>query len=170
MLLFLLLFVVGPVVDLYLLVRFGQTYGFTRAVALVLGTAAFGGLVIRGFGARTAVRVRSELVRGRAPGGALLDELAVLAGAVLLILPGPMSDVLGLALLLPPTRFVLKEIMRLWLERALTTGTLRVATLRWGAGAAAEPESPVEPGAARLDPRHEILMPPTEGGGGPTFG
>lgn len=170
MLLFLLLFVIGPLADLVLLVRLGQTYGFGRAVALVLGTAALGILVIRGSAARSAIRVRAELAQGRTPGGALMDELAVLAGGVLLVLPGPITDVLGLAMLFPPTRFVLKGLMRLWLERAAARGTLRVATMRWGVGPTDAPESPFEPAAARLDPRHEILVPPPEGGGGPTLG
>jgi UPF0716 protein FxsA len=139
----LLLFVVGPLVDLVLLIRFGRAFGFLLAMELVLGTAVIGAALLRAPRVRITTRV---------------------AGA-LLLLPGILTDVAGLALLLPPTRWLLVTATRTWVASAMKNGALRVSFLRWQQGAPSgggdhPPESP--PG---LDPRNEIVVPP-EGGGG----
>ena len=164
--LLLLLFVVGPIADLVLLIRFGQAFGFLTALEVVLGTAILGAWVVKAQGVRAAAQVRGELAAGRPPGRVMLDGLAILMGGVLLILPGLITDAFGLALLFPPTRYLLQVATRRWLERQLKAGTLRVSFLRWG-----EPGSPpVRPDAPLgLDPRNEILVPPPKGGGDPTL-
>jgi UPF0716 protein FxsA len=145
MLLFLLL-VLGPLADLVLLIRFGQAYGFLVALELVLGTAVIGAALLRAPGVRVTTRV----------------------AGVLLFLPGLITDVAGLALLFPPTRWLLVAATRGWVARATKNGALRVSFLRWQQGAPSSgnpaPDSP--PATPQgLDPRNEILVPPPEGGG-----
>ena len=142
----LLLFVIGPIADLVLLVRFGQSFGFLTTVAVVLGTAALGGTIVRTRGIGAAARL----------------------GGVLLVLPGLITDVIGLALLFPPTRFLLRAITRRWIEGAMKSGALKVSVLRWDAGfPPSQPPSAETP--IGLDPRNEILIKPSQGGGDPTF-
>lgn len=141
----LLLFVVGPLADLILLVRFGQAFGFLATVAVLLGTAAVGITVMRGRGLGAAARF----------------------GGFLLVLPGLITDVLGLALIFPPTRLMLAAIGRRWLKRAMASGAFRVSFLRFGEGGPwgrppAPPDAPVG-----LDPTKQIVVPPPQGGGEP---
>lgn len=142
----LLLFVIGPIADLVLLVRFAQSFGFLSTLVVVLGTAVLGGTIVR------------------TPG---IGAVARLGGA-LLILPGLMTDVLGLALLLPPTRWLLKAVAWRWIEKAMKSGALKVSFLRWNVGGPTSP-SPAPDAPLGLDPRNEILIPPSKGGGDPTF-
>ncbi len=160
--LLLLLFLAAPVVDLYLLYRIGGVWGFWPTAALVLGTAVLGFSAARAQGSRMLAGLRGQLAAGRAPGRDALNGLAVLAGSVLLVTPGPLGDALGLALLLPPTRWLLMAAGRRSLERAVATGAMRVSVLRWqpppGPGSGPE-EGSALPG---LDPSKEIRVGPPE--------
>lgn len=142
----LLLFVVGPIADLVLLIRFGEAFGFMTALGVVLGTAVLGSAVVRS--------------RGIEPIGRL--------GGILLILPGLITDSVGLALLFPPTRYLLRALTRRWIEGAMKSGALRVSFLQWNAGAP-HAEPPIVEAPAGLDPRNEIVVPPPQGGGDRTF-
>ena len=138
----LLVFIVGPIVDLILLVRFGQAFGFLETFAVVLGTAALGMTVLRARGVAPLARF----------------------GGFLLILPGLITDAVGLALIFPPTRMLLTAIARRWLKRAMDSGALRISFLRFGGPGWAEP--PVRPDApVGLDPSKQIVIPPPQGGG-----
>jgi UPF0716 protein FxsA len=112
-----LLFLAAPVVDLYLLYRIALEWGFLPAAGLVLGTAAVGLAVARGQGTRMLAGLGRDLVAGRSPGRGALNGLAILAGALLLVMPGPLGDALGAALLLPPTLWPLPYAMHTAADR-----------------------------------------------------
>lgn len=101
--LFLLLLLV-PLADLLLLVAVGGRLGVAPTLGLVLLTAAAGSWLARREGLRAWTRVRDPLRTGTLPGDALLDGLIVFAAGVLLLAPGFLSDVVGLAGLFPPSR------------------------------------------------------------------
>jgi UPF0716 protein FxsA len=100
----LLLLAAFPILELVLLIKLGQAIGLWLTLALIFGTAIVGGLVIQAQGLAIAARVREMLAGlGTAPSFDLAPSLVLLAG-VLLILPGPMTDLAGLVLLVPPVR------------------------------------------------------------------
>jgi UPF0716 protein FxsA len=103
---FLLLFVVAEMAALILL---GRALGVWPTILLVLGGGIVGAWVARWQGLRTAMRARSQMASGVLPTAEMTDGLLIAVAAVLLIIPGVLTDILGLALLLPPTRALLKR-------------------------------------------------------------
>ena len=103
---FLLLFVVAEMAALILL---GRTLGLVPTILLVLGGGIVGAWVARWQGLRTAMRARSQMAQGVLPTAEMTDGLLIAVAAVLLIIPGVLTDVLGLLLLIPPTRALLKR-------------------------------------------------------------
>jgi UPF0716 protein FxsA len=103
---FLLLFIVAEMATLIVL---GRAFGVLPTILLVLGGGILGAWVARWQGLRTAVRAQTQLASGVMPTAEMTDGLLIGVAAVLLIIPGVLTDVLGLALLLPPTRALLKR-------------------------------------------------------------
>ena len=157
-----LLFIALPIAELWVLIQLGQAVGFWPTLAIVLGTGAIGAALAKSQGMRVLTEVQRELAAGRVPHRQVLDGMAVLVGGALLLTPGFITDVFGLALLFTPTRRLVQAAARRWLERQIQTGAMRVSVLRWEPGA--DPTG--EPRAPRgLDPSKEIRVPPPGDGG-----
>ena len=161
-----LFFVVVPLLELALLIWIGQVVGLLPTILLVFLTGVLGAALARREGLRTLSDLQAELGRGRLPGQALMDGLAVLVGGAFLLTPGILTDVTGFLLLLPPTRRWLQRRVRRRLEQAIQEGTIRVEVsgravadgwpgFGWGGGGPEAPDS--EPGG--LDPSKEIEVP-----------
>jgi UPF0716 protein FxsA len=84
------------------------------AVLEVVATALLGLAVLWYWRMRHTRRIGARLVACEFPGDVLLDEGLILLGAILLILPGVKTDVIGLLLLIPPVRWVLVVLLRRW--------------------------------------------------------
>jgi UPF0716 protein FxsA len=130
-LLFLALFLL-PFVDLYVLLRIGRVAGFWPTLGLVLLTGLVGALLAREEGVRVLRRWQESMARGLMPEEGLLSGLLVLVGGVLLVLPGVLTDAVGLFLLFPPTRRLVAGWLRRRLKRSMADGTLRVTTFQSG--------------------------------------
>jgi UPF0716 protein FxsA len=154
-----LLFILLPILDLTLLIRLGGSIGFWPTLALVLLTGAAGAALARAEGVRVLGMVQSELAAGRVPGSALLDGVAILAGGVLLLTPGFITDVIGLILLLPPTRRWVQGGMRRWLEDQLASGRVQLRTM---GSAGWDVRTETHQGRRELDPRKEIEQRPRD--------
>lgn len=136
----LLALVALPFVELSLLWLIGEHIGFWPTVGMVFGVGLIGTALARREGMRVFRRWQEALARRQVPEEGLLGGMLVFAAGVLLAIPGVLSDVLGLLLLLPPTRrFVAKQV-RQRVERGMASGTVRVTTFRGGS-----PGSPVSP-------------------------
>ncbi|KPZ20834.1 Phage T7 F exclusion suppressor FxsA [Pseudomonas coronafaciens pv. zizaniae] len=109
---FLLLFLLFPVLELFLLVRVGMSIGFLWTFLLVVATSMLGLFVMRVAGFATALRARESLARGELPAQEMLEGLMVAVGGGLLLLPGFISDILGVICLLPITRRLLINKVR----------------------------------------------------------
>jgi len=109
---FLLLFLLFPVLELFILVKVGMAIGFFPTFLLVAATSLLGLFVIRVAGFATALSAREALSRGELPAQQMLDGLMIAVGGGLLLLPGFISDVLGVICLLPITRRVLVSTLR----------------------------------------------------------
>ena len=108
----LLLFIVVPLLELYLLTLVAQAAGFWSAVALTVGTGLVGGALAKREGIRVWQSWQSALARLEVPEEGVVAGLLVLVGGVLLVTPGVLTDVTGFLLLLPPTRRFLANKIR----------------------------------------------------------
>jgi UPF0716 protein FxsA len=106
------LFVIIPLVELYLLLKVGTIIGAGPTVGIVIITGIAGGIMARRQGFAAWQRIQESLNQGILPTEPLVDGLFVLAGGLLLLTPGLMTDVVGFLALLPPTRAVLKRWIR----------------------------------------------------------
>jgi len=117
---FLLLFLLFPVLELYVFFKVSTAIGFFPALLLIIAGSAIGVLVMRVAGLATVLRTRESLQRGELPAEQMFSGLLTgLAGGLLLV-PGFISDVLGLICLLPFTRrAIIRKIRQRAEEQAL---------------------------------------------------
>ncbi len=111
----LLLFITAPLVELYLLIRIGSVIGPMTIILLELATAGLGGYLLQRQGISVLTRVRHSIAQGDMPALELLDGALLLVGGLALLLPGLITDVLGMMLLIPPLRrvFIRRMIARM---------------------------------------------------------
>ncbi|CAN7231384.1 FxsA family protein [Mesorhizobium sp. LjRoot246] len=93
-----------PLLEIAGFVVVGRQVGALATVGLVLASSIAGALLLRhqGFGVMT--RIRAEMDAGRDPSGQLAHGAMIVLAAILLIIPGFITDIIGLLLFLPPIR------------------------------------------------------------------
>jgi UPF0716 protein FxsA len=118
-------FLVVPIVELAVILQVGQAIGVLETVALLVAVSVVGGWLVKREGVGVLRRISTAVQAGRVPGRDLADgALIVLAGA-LLITPGFLSDLLGIALLLPPVRAAIRPVLVSALARRAIGGRVR---------------------------------------------
>lgn len=105
------LILLWPLVEIALFVVIGGAIGLWWTLLVVIGSALLGIVLLRRLGLSTASRLRGEMGRMRDPLGTAGDGALRALAAVLLILPGFLTDGLGVVLLFPPVRAALVRIM-----------------------------------------------------------
>jgi len=125
-------FTVVPFIELYLLLAIGRQVGLVPTLAMVLVTGLVGASLARREGARVMRSWRESMARGQVPEDGILSGALVLVGGALLVAPGVFTDVVGLLLLLPPTRRFVAARLRRSLERKVRDGSMRVTTVGFG--------------------------------------
>ncbi|BBP46666.1 hypothetical protein THMIRHAS_20390 [Thiosulfatimonas sediminis] len=101
---FLLFFLLIPLLELYLLIELGSVIGALPTVLWVIGTAVVGVYLIRRQGMATMLQAQQELQEGKPPQQAVINGVLIFIGGVLLFIPGLITDTLGGLLLLAPLR------------------------------------------------------------------
>ncbi len=104
MILFLLLLVGIPLVELYFLIQVGSEIGAFPTIGVSLLTAALGGYLVRRQGLGVLARVRRINNQGELPALVVLDGALLLVAGIFLLLPGFLTDTLGFLLLIPAIR------------------------------------------------------------------
>lgn len=107
-----LLFVVVPLIEIFVLIEVGQVIGTVPTVALLVGMSLLGAWMVRREGVRAWSRFRRTLSSGRLPTAEVVDGALVLLGGALMLTPGFVTDVLGLLLVLPPSRALVNRAVR----------------------------------------------------------
>lgn len=124
----LVLFVVVPLIELYLLLFIGSQIGFWPTVGIVLVTGILGASLAKREGLRVWHSYREALSQGRLPDEGIVGGLLVLLGGALLVTPGMLTDVVGFLLLLPQTRRFFADRIRAVIEKKLDQGVVQVMT------------------------------------------
>jgi UPF0716 protein FxsA len=102
--LFFTIFLLVPLIEIYLLIKVGGTIGALPTVFLVVFTAVLGALLLRHQGLYTYAKVQQSLAHGELPTMAMLEGLVLLICGALLLTPGFFTDTLGFLGLIPPLR------------------------------------------------------------------
>jgi UPF0716 protein FxsA len=119
-----ILFVLVPIAELAILIQVGQAIGVWWTIALLVADSILGSLLMRSQGRAVWRRFNEALQAGRAPAREVADGVLVIFGGALLLTPGFLTDILGLLLLLPPTR---AAIRRIFLREAMRRMTVTMA-------------------------------------------
>jgi UPF0716 protein FxsA len=106
-----LLFIAVPIVEIYVIIQVGQAIGALWTILLLVADSILGSVLMRAQGRAAWRRFNEAVAAGRVPAREVLDGVLVIFGGALLLTPGFVTDVFGLAFLLPPTRAVIRGLL-----------------------------------------------------------
>ena len=135
-LLLLLAFLVVPIVELAVIVQVSGSLGLLPTLALLVAVSVAGAWLVKREGLGVWRRLQATLGRGDLPADDLVDGLCVLFAGALLLTPGFVTDALGLVLLVPPSRAVVRGLLlrrfRRRIEAGLAGGAAGPGGTTWG--------------------------------------
>jgi UPF0716 protein FxsA len=106
-----LLFIVVPLVEIYVLIQVGQVIGVWWTILLLIADSILGSWLIKREGGRAWQALRTALDSGRMPAAELADGALILIGGTLMLTPGFVTDAFGILLILPFTRPVFRRLL-----------------------------------------------------------
>ena len=107
-----LAFFVVPLVELAVIIKVGAEIGVLNTVGLLILSSIVGGWLMKREGLGVIRRIQGSVAAGRVPGAELVDAFLILFGGALMLAPGFLTDLTGMALLLPPVRAVVRGALR----------------------------------------------------------
>jgi UPF0716 protein FxsA len=105
------LFIVVPVVEIYVIIQVGQAIGPWWTVLLLVLDSILGSWLIKHEGGRAWRALRQALDSGRMPARELADGALILIGGTLMLAPGFVTDAFGILMILPVTRPVFRRLL-----------------------------------------------------------
>jgi UPF0716 protein FxsA len=114
------LLLILPAIEIFVFIKVGQAIGAWKVVALVFISAIFGAVLLRYQSVGVIRKLDRDLRQGRTPEAGLFDGFLIVVGAVLLIVPGMVSDFFGLLLMIPPVRMLIRRFLA---SRITVTGS-----------------------------------------------
>ena len=132
-------FVVVPLAELYVILKVADNLlGWPLTIALLAADSLLGSWLLRSQGRAVWRRFNDTMRAGRVPHSEVIDGVLVIFGGAFLITPGFITDVIGLLLLIPPTRSGFRRLVRRTIERRTVVGMVggsaaRAARRRGGA-------------------------------------
>lgn len=128
-LLLVILFIVVPVLELYVIIQVGQLIGVVPTLILLLAGALLGSWLLKHQGRGAWRRFNKALAERRFPGREVVDGVLIIIGGTLLLTPGFLTDLFGIFLLVPPTRAIARRVLK-----RLTIGRFMVVGMGGGGG------------------------------------
>jgi UPF0716 protein FxsA len=119
------IFIVVPLAELYVILEVAGAIGLLWTIALLFADSVIGSLLLRAQGRAVWRRFNAVLSEGRMPHRELIDGVLVVFGGAFLITPGFITDVIGILLLLPPTRSVVRRVLARRLGRRVVVQATR---------------------------------------------
>jgi UPF0716 protein FxsA len=117
-----LVFIVVPIAELYVILKVGDAIGIGWTLLLLVADSLLGSALLRSQGRTVWRRFNATLSEGRMPHREVIDGVLVIFGGAFLITPGFITDIFGVLLLLPPTRAVIRRLVAARLGRRVVVG------------------------------------------------
>jgi UPF0716 protein FxsA len=117
-----LLFIVVPLAELFVIIEVGQAIGVLPTIGLLFLDSVLGAVLLRSQGRAVWRRFNLALAEGRVPARETFDGAMVIFGGALLLTPGFITDAFGLLLLLPPTRAAIRRLSSRMVKRRVAAG------------------------------------------------
>lgn len=108
----LLVLIVVPIAELFVIVQVARGIGTLETIALLIVVSLAGTWLLKREGMATWARLNAQLKAGKMPTKEVTDGALIMLGGALLLTPGFLTDIVGLALVFPPTRAMVKGVFR----------------------------------------------------------
>ncbi|HKJ36776.1 MAG TPA: FxsA family protein [Solirubrobacterales bacterium] len=106
------LFILIPIAEIFVIIQVGQLIGVGPTLALMVLSAVVGAYLARSQGRQTWAKFNSTMRSGKVPGREVMDGAMIIFGGALLLTPGFLTDLLGISLLLPPSRAAYRRLVK----------------------------------------------------------
>ena len=116
-----------PLLELYVIIQVAGGVGTGETILLLIAVSVVGAWMVRRSGLGVLNQIRERLARGELPAAELVDGLLILMAGALMLTPGFLTDAVGLLLLFPPTRLVVRTLLIRRFSKKLTLS-------EWSAG------------------------------------
>lgn len=123
---FLLFIIAMPIIEIIVLLLSGNLIGFWPTLFLIVATGLIGAYLAKRQGMETWKKAQGQIHHGIMPGNEIIDGICIFIGSALLLSPGLISDVLGLILVFPPTRNLLKPIVIRFMMNRMNKGKVTI--------------------------------------------
>lgn len=118
----LILFVIVPVTELYILIEVGKRIGGLTTISIIILTGIIGAYLVKGQGFMILKKIQSDLNEGIIPGDSLIQGAIILVGGIFLLTPGFVTDIIGFIFLIPVSRRVVEKYLLKWLKGKIKEG------------------------------------------------
>jgi UPF0716 protein FxsA len=122
------IFIVVPLAELYVILKVGDAIGWLPTLAILAADSVLGSVLLRTQGRAVWNRFNAAVGAGRVPHSEVIDGVLIIFGGAFLITPGFLTDVIGLLLLLPPTRAAFRRTARRSIERRAVVSVASAGT------------------------------------------
>lgn len=120
------LFLIIPIVEIYLLIKIGGMIGALNTVLVILITASIGAYLTKNQGFRVLHQIQDATRQGYMPGNEILHGLFVLIGGFALLTPGFLTDTIGLSMLIPQIREIYVRIAKGIIKKKIQQGNFQM--------------------------------------------
>jgi UPF0716 protein FxsA len=147
--------IVVGVIEITVMIQVGQLIGVVNTIGLLILVSLIGAWLVKRQGIGVLARIREQRMAGRLPAAELFDGAVILVAGVLMVIPGFVTDALGLLLLIPPVRAVARRIV----SRRVMREVEMVRSKQWTRRDRPPPQY-VPPEAPRRPPPPPTPLPP----------
>jgi UPF0716 protein FxsA len=152
-----------PIAEVWTAILVAHHIGWLATIALLILISAVGPLLVRRQGIGVWRRARRRLDEGEVPGREAIDGVLLLIAGGLLTFPGFITGALGLMLLLPPVRSLVRSASAAWLARRISRSSITVAASFGGPPNAFDHRGPVMSAESHpVEHPRRTLGPPVE--------
>ena len=164
-----LLFVVAPIVELYVIVQVAGAVGWLPTLAFLVLSSVAGAWLTKVEGLGVLRRMGRTIDQGQLPADEAIDGVLISVGGLLMFVPGFISTFVGLALMVPPVRSLLRPVVRRRIERRVERSQARMMAYSVSFGDGFGPGGPMGPAGfgAPIDVDSRPWSDPDRGSGRP---
>jgi UPF0716 protein FxsA len=148
--------IVVGIVEITVAIQIGQLIGALNTIGLLILVSLIGAWLVKRQGLGVMARIREQRMAGRLPAAEVFDGALILVAGVLLVIPGFVTDALGLLLLFPPIR----AVARGFVSRRVMREVEMVRSRQWTRGERPPPEYVPPEAPRRPPPRPPTPLPP----------
>jgi UPF0716 protein FxsA len=120
------IFVIVPILEIYVLISAGKIIGLWPTLGLIVLTGMAGAYLLRTQGTDVLTRINISLNRGELPTEDLIDGAMIFCGGLTLLTPGFCTDIFGFSMLLPLTRPWVKQWLKLFFKHRVESGSIHI--------------------------------------------